>query len=157
MVEISGKFVGKGKKFCIVISRFNELITRKLLEGAIDCFQRHSVNGNDIDIYWVPGSFEIPSAIQKILKSKKKNKSYNGIIALGAVIRGDTPHFDYVAAEVSKGIASMSIESTIPVIYGVLTTDTIEQAMERAGTKAGNRGFNAALSVLEMSDLYGKI
>ena len=157
MVEIIGKFEGKGKKFCIVISRFNELITRKLLEGAIDCFQRHNVNGNDIDIYWVPGSFEIPSAIQKILKSKKKNKSYNGIIALGAVIRGDTPHFDYVAAEVSKGIASMSIESTIPVIYGVLTTDTIEQAMERAGTKAGNRGFNAALSALEMSDLYGKI
>ncbi|MDD3627346.1 MAG: 6,7-dimethyl-8-ribityllumazine synthase [bacterium] len=155
MAEISGKFDGKGKKFCIVISRFNELITKKLLEGSLDCFKRHNVREEDIDVYWVPGSFEIPSTIGKILKNK--SKKYHGVVALGAVIRGDTPHFDFVASEVSKGVSKIGMDSDVPVIYGILTTDTIEQAMERAGTKSGNRGFNAALAVLEMSDLYGKI
>lgn len=154
MPEISGNFEGKGKKFCIVISRFNDLITKKLLEGALDCFQRHDVSSENIDIFWVPGSFEIPAVLNKLVQAGSK---YSGYISLGAVIRGDTPHFDYVAGEVSKGVAKVGLESPVPVIYGILTTDTIEQAMERAGTKAGNRGFNAALSVLEMSDLYERI
>ena len=144
---------GSGKKFAIAVSRFNELITRKLLDGAIDGLIRHGVNSDDITIVWTPGAFEIPLACQKMANSKK----YDGVIALSAIIRGSTPHFDYVAAEISKGVASVMLDSGIPVIFGVLTTDNIEQAIERAGTKAGNKGFDAAMTAIEMVDLAGKI
>ncbi|MFH1825397.1 MAG: 6,7-dimethyl-8-ribityllumazine synthase [Candidatus Firestonebacteria bacterium] len=148
-----GNFIAKGKKFAIILSRFNEFITKKLLEGAMDTLKRHEADEKDIDVYYVPGSFEIPYVANKIAKSKK----YNAIVCLGAIIRGDTPHFDYIASEVSKGIASTSLETGLPVIFGVLTTDNIEQAIERAGTKAGNKGSEAALSAIEMANLYSKI
>ncbi|WP_026486888.1 6,7-dimethyl-8-ribityllumazine synthase [Caldanaerobius polysaccharolyticus] len=144
-----GKLVGSGKKFGIVISRFNEFITSKLLSGAIDALTRHGVNESDIQIVWTPGSFEIPLIAKKMAQSKK----YDAIICLGAVIRGETPHFDYVAAEVSKGIAKISLDTGIPVIFGVLTTDTIDQAISRAGTKSGNKGFEAAVAAIEMANL----
>lgn len=144
-----GKLVGNGKKFGIVVSRFNEFITSKLLSGAIDALTRHGVNESDIQIAWTPGSFEIPLIAKKMAESKK----YNAIICLGAVIRGETPHFDYVAAEVSKGIAKISLDTGIPVIFGVLTTDTIDQAISRAGTKSGNKGFDAAVTAIEMANL----
>ena len=150
---IEGKLNAKGKKFGIVASRFNELISNQLLSGAKDCFLRHECKETDITVAWVPGSFEIPFAAKKMAKSKK----YDAVLCLGAVIRGGTPHFDYIAAEVSKGIAQVGLESGLPVIFGVLTTDTIEQALERAGTKAGNKGWDAALSAIEMVDLFGKI
>ena len=150
---IEGNLSAKGMKVAIIISRFNELFTKKLQEGAIDCLLRHEASEEDIDIIWVPGAFEIPP-VAKMMADKKK---HDAIICLGAVIRGDTPHFDYVAAEVSKGIANASMESMIPIIYGVITTDTLEQAIERAGTKGGNKGFNAALSAIEMANLYKKI
>ena len=150
---IEGMLNGSGKKFAIAVSRFNELITRKLLDGAIDGLVRHGVNSDDITIVWTPGAFEIPLACQKMANSKK----YDGVIALSAIIRGSTPHFDYVAAEISKGVASVMLDSGIPVIFGVLTTDNIEQAIERAGTKAGNKGFDAAMTAIEMVDLAGKI
>jgi 6,7-dimethyl-8-ribityllumazine synthase len=148
--KYEGKLDGKDLKFSIVISRFNSFITEKLLEGAIDCLTRHNVNQDDIEVFWVPGSFEIPSMAKKIASLKRSD----AIICLGCVIRGETPHFDYIAAEVSKGVAQVSLESGIPVIFGVLTTDTIEQAIERAGTKAGNKGFDAALSAIEMANLF---
>ncbi|SHE74164.1 6,7-dimethyl-8-ribityllumazine synthase [Caldanaerobius fijiensis DSM 17918] len=144
-----GKLVGSGKKFGIVVSRFNEFITSKLLSGAIDALIRHGVNESDIEIAWTPGSFEIPLIAKKMAESKK----YNAVICLGAVIRGETPHFDYVAAEVSKGIAKISLDTGIPVIFGVLTTDTVEQAISRAGTKSGNKGFDAAVTAVEMANL----
>ena len=150
---IEGKFTAKGKKFGIVASRFNELISNQLLSGAKDCLLRHECKENDITVAWVPGSFEIPLASKKMAKSKK----YDAVICLGAVIRGGTPHFDYIAAEVSKGIANVGLEAGMPVIFGVLTTDTIEQALERAGTKAGNKGWDAALSAIEMVDLFSKL
>ena len=150
---VQGVFNGSGKKFGIVAGRFNELITGKLLEGAYDCLERHGVDLSDVTVCWVPGSFEIPVAAQRMARSKK----FDAVICLGAVIRGGTPHFDYVAAEVSKGVAAVSLAEGLPVIFGVLTTDTIEQAVERAGTKAGNKGWDAALSALEMSDLFTKI
>ncbi|MEJ2105184.1 MAG: 6,7-dimethyl-8-ribityllumazine synthase [Ignavibacteriaceae bacterium] len=150
---IEGKLTAKGKKIGIVASRFNELISNQLLSGAKDCLLRHDCKETDITVAWVPGSFEIPLAAKKMAKSKK----YDVVICLGAVIRGGTPHFDYIAAEVSKGIAQVALESGLPVIFGVLTTDTIEQALERAGTKAGNKGWDAALSAIEMVDLFGKI
>lgn len=149
---IEGQLSGSGKRFGIVASRFNELITRKLVEGALDCLIRHGTDKDAITIAWVPGAFEIPIAAQRMARSKK----YDSIICLGAVIRGGTPHFDYVAAEVSKGVAKVSLDEDLPVIFGVLTTDTIEQAVERAGTKAGNKGWNAALSAIEMVDLFSK-
>jgi 6,7-dimethyl-8-ribityllumazine synthase len=149
---IEGKLEAAGKRFAIVASRFNELISRKLVEGAIDCLVRHSAAQKDITVVWVPGSFEIPVVAKKLAQSG----TCDAIICLGAVIRGNTAHFDYVAAEVSKGIASVSLETGKPVIFGVLTTDTIEQAIERAGTKSGNKGFDAALSAIEMIDLLGK-
>jgi 6,7-dimethyl-8-ribityllumazine synthase len=148
-----GLLNASGKKFAIVVSRFNELIGKKLLEGAIDCLTRHNGQQENITVVWVPGAFEIPLVAKKLAKSKK----YNAVICLGAVIRGNTPHFEYIAAEVSKGIASISLELEVPVIFGVLTTDTIEQAVERAGTKGGNKGWDAAQSAMEMADLLSKL
>ena len=144
-----GNLIAQGLKFCIVIGRFNEFISSKLLGGAVDGLVRHGVDEQDIDIVWVPGSFEIPLIAQKMCEKKK----YDAIICLGAVIRGSTPHFDYVAAEVSKGIAKVMLDSCLPVIFGVLTTDNIEQAIERAGTKSGNKGYDAAVSAIEMANL----
>jgi 6,7-dimethyl-8-ribityllumazine synthase len=150
---IEGKLNAKGKKFGIVISRFNELISNQLLSGAKDCLLRHDCKEGDITIVWVPGSFEIPLIAKKMAQSKK----YNAVICLGAVIRGGTPHFDYIAAEVSKGVAQAGMETGLPVIFGVLTTDNIEQALERAGTKAGNKGWDAALSAIEMVNLIKEL
>ena len=144
-----GVLLGKGLKFGVVISRFNEFITKKLLEGAQDALVRHGVNPEDIDIAWVPGSFEISLAASKLAQSKR----YDAVICLGAVIRGATPHFEYIAAEVTKGIAKVGLETGLPVSYGIITADTLEQAIERAGTKAGNKGFDAAVSALEMANL----
>ena len=137
------------EKFCIVISRFNEFIGSKLLSGAIDELKRHGVDENNIDVVWCPGAFEIPLVAKKCAKTG----NYSAIITLGAVIKGSTSHYDYVCAEVSKGVASVSLETGIPVIFGVLTTDNIEQAIERAGTKAGNKGSDAAKSAIEMANL----
>ena len=148
-----GELNATGKKFAIVISRFNEFITSKLLDGALDCLTRHGAADGDIDVCWVPGSFEIPMVAQKAATNGK----YDAVICLGAVIRGQTPHFNYIAAEVSKGVAHVALESNIPTTFGVLTTDTIEQAIERAGTKAGNKGADAALAAIELADLIGKI
>ncbi|NOZ60524.1 MAG: 6,7-dimethyl-8-ribityllumazine synthase [Calditrichaeota bacterium] len=150
---IEGKFIGKDKKIGIVVSRFNEFISKKLLEGALDCLSRHQTNDNDIDIAWVPGSFEIPLAAQKMAQSKK----YDAVICLGALIRGATPHFNYIAAEVTKGIAQVNLQTGVPTVYGVITADTIEQAIERAGTKAGNKGWDAAMTALEMAELVTEI
>ena len=146
---IEGKLTTNGEKFCIIVSRFNEFISSKLLSGAIDELTRHGVNEENITVIWSPGAFEIPVIAQKAAQSNK----YNAIITLGAVIKGSTPHFDYVSAEVSKGVASVSIQTGVPVIFGVLTTDNIEQAIERAGTKAGNKGSDAAKSAIEMANL----
>jgi 6,7-dimethyl-8-ribityllumazine synthase len=147
---IQGKMDVLGKKFGIVVSRFNEFITSKLVDGALDTLVRHGVREMDIDVVWVPGAFEIPP----IAKKMASNKKYDAVICLGCVIKGDTPHFDYIAAEVSKGIAAVSMESEMPVVFGVLTTDSIEQSIERAGTKSGNKGADAAMSAIEMSNLY---
>jgi 6,7-dimethyl-8-ribityllumazine synthase len=144
-----GSLVGKGLKFGIVVSRFNEFITNKLLSGAQDALLRHGVADDDIEIAWVPGAFEIPVIARKMAAGG----TYNAVICLGAVVRGSTPHFDYVAAEVSKGVAKVSLETGVPVTYGVITADTLEQAIERAGTKAGNRGFDAAADAIEMANL----
>lgn len=149
MRTIEGNLVSKGLKVGIVVGRFNEFIVSKLLGGALDGLKRHGVDENNIDVAWVPGAFEIPL----IAKKMAKNEKYDAIICLGAVIKGSTPHFDYVCAEVSKGIASVSLSSEKPVIFGVLTTDTIEQAIERAGTKAGNKGYDAAVTAIEMANL----
>jgi 6,7-dimethyl-8-ribityllumazine synthase len=149
MKTIEGKLNAKGLKFGIVIARFNEFISGKLLSGCLDGLNRHGADANAIDVVWAPGAFEMPLLAKKMAANTK----YDAVICLGAVIRGATPHFDYVAAEVSKGIASVSLESGKPVIYGVLTTDNIEQAIERAGTKGGNKGFDAALAAIEMADL----
>jgi 6,7-dimethyl-8-ribityllumazine synthase len=150
---IEGSLVSKGKKFGLVVSRFNEFISNKLLAGALDALQRHGVKDDEITVAWVPGSFEIPVAAKRMADSGK----YDAVIALGAVIRGGTPHFDYVAAEVSKGVAQVSLSGKTPVMFGVLTTDTIEQAIERAGAKAGNKGFDAAVAAIEMVNLLEQI
>ena len=147
--QFEGKLLGKGLKFGLVISRFNEFITRKLLEGAQDALVRHGASEADIEVAWVPGSFEIPLVAKKLAQSKR----YDAIICLGAVIRGGTPHFDYVAAEVSKGVARVGLETGLPVMYGVITADNLEQAIERAGTKMGNRGFEVAEHAIEMANL----
>lgn len=149
---IQGILNAKNKKFGIVVGRFNEFISNKLLSGAIDCLERHECDTNDITVAWVPGAFEIPLAAKKMAVSKK----YDAVICLGAVIRGSTPHFDYVAAEVSKGIAHVGLDTDVPVIFGVITSDTIEQAIERAGTKSGNKGWDAALTAIEMADVMKK-
>ena len=148
-----GVLVGKGLRFGLVVSRYNEFFSRKLLEGAQDALLRHGVSEDDIEIAWTPGSFEIPQIAQKLAQTKK----YDAIICLGAVIRGGTPHFDYIAAEVTKGIATVGLNTGLPVIYGVITTDTLEQAIERSGTKAGNKGFDAAVSAIEMANLMKSI
>lgn len=150
---IEGKLTAKGKKFGVVVSRFNELISTQLLSGAQDCMLRHECKQEDITVAWVPGSFEIPLTAKKMAQSS----SYDAIICLGAVIRGGTPHFDYISAEVSKGVAQVGLETGLPVIFGIITADTIEQALERAGTKAGNKGWDAALSAIEMANLMQKI
>jgi 6,7-dimethyl-8-ribityllumazine synthase len=150
---IEGKLTAKGKKFGVVISRFNDLISSQLLLGAQDCLVRHECKQDDITVAWVPGSFEIPLVAKKMANSK----NYDAVICLGAVIRGGTPHFDYISAEVSKGVAQVGLEAGLPVIFGIITADTIEQALERAGTKAGNKGWDAALSAIEMVNLMGKI
>lgn len=153
MKVLEGVFNGEGLKIGIIASRFNEFITSKLVSGAEDCLTRHGVADEDISVAWVPGAFEIPVIAKKMALSKK----YDAIICLGAVIRGATSHYDYVCAEVSKGIAAVSLETGLPVLFGILTTDTIEQAIERAGTKAGNKGTDCAMSALEMVNLMKNI
>lgn len=147
--NFEGTLIGKGLKFGIVVARFNDFITRRMLDGAQDALVRHHVNADDVDVAWVPGSFEIPLIAKKLAQSHK----YDAIICLGAVIRGGTPHFEYVAAEVTKGVAMVGLETGLPVIYGVITADTLEQAIERAGTKEGNEGAKAAVSAIEMANL----
>jgi 6,7-dimethyl-8-ribityllumazine synthase len=150
MVRVmEGNFTGRELKFGIVCARFNEFIVSKLLGGAIDALRRHEVNEENIDVAWVPGAYEIPLIAKKMAESKK----YDAVITLGAVIKGSTPHFDYVCAEVSKGVAAISLETGIPVMFGVLTVNSIEQAIERAGTKAGNKGSEAATGAIEMVNL----
>ncbi|MEG1254620.1 6,7-dimethyl-8-ribityllumazine synthase [Clostridium sp.] len=152
MRMIEGNLVAEGLKVGIVVGRFNEFIVSKLLGGAIDGLRRHGVDENNIEVAWVPGAFELPLIAKKMVKSEK----YDAVICLGAVIKGSTPHFDYVCSEASKGIASVSLSSEKPVVFGVLTTDTIEQAIERAGTKAGNKGYDAAVTAIEMANLLKK-
>jgi len=147
--EYKGMLLGEGLKFGLVVSRFNEFISGRLLEGAKDALLRHGVKEDDIEVAWTPGSFEAPLIAKKLVESGK----YHAVICLGAVIRGGTPHFEYIAAEVTKGIASVSLNSGVPVVHGVITADNLEQAIERAGTKQGNKGFDAALSAIEMANL----
>ena len=146
---IEGQLIGEGKRFGIVVSRFNDFISEKLVGGALDALTRTGSRKEDIDILKVPGAFEIPLAAQQLARTGK----YHAVICLGAVIRGATPHFDYVSAEVSKGVAQVSLENAVPVIFGILTTDTVEQAIERAGTKSGNKGWSAAMAAVEMANL----
>ena len=153
MNKLEGKLVAEGAKIGIVAARFNEFITNKLVSGAIDGLVRHDVDENDIDVAWVPGAFEIPLIARKMADTGR----YDAVICVGAVIRGSTSHYDYVCNEVSKGIASVSLKAGIPVMFGVLTTDTIEQAIERAGTKAGNKGYDCALGAIEMINLIKNI
>lgn len=149
MKVFEGQLVARDYRFGIVVSRFNEFLSQKLLSGALDALKRHEVKEEDIEISWVPGAFEIPLAAQKMAMSRK----YNAIICLGVVIRGATPHFEYVAGEVAKGVARVGLDTGVPAIFGVITSDTIEQAIERAGTKAGNKGWDAAIGAIEMADL----
>ena len=148
-----GMLLGEGLKFGVVISRFNEFITKKLLDGAQDALLRHGVSDGDIDVAWVPGSFEIPLVAKKLAQTKK----YDAIICLGAVIRGETPHHEYIATEATKGIAKLGLEYELPVSYGIITADSLEQAIERAGTKAGNRGADAAVDAIEMANLLRSV
>lgn len=151
--EIYGELNAAEKKFAIVVSRFNDFLTAKLKDGAIDCLIRHGAKADDIAIVWVPGSFELPPAANRVASSGK----YDAVICVGALVRGQTPHFDIIASEIAKGIAKIGMESSIPVVFGVVTADTLEQAIERAGTKQGNRGFDAAMSAIEMVNLYSNI
>jgi len=153
MTVYEGNLIGKGLKVGIVVGRFNDLLGSRLLSGAQDALVRHGVTSQDIDIAWVPGAFEIPLVAQKLAQSAK----YDVILALGIIIRGGTPHFEYVAAEVSKGIAKVSLDESVPVMFGIITADSIEQAIERAGTKAGNKGFDAAVAGIEMASLLKSI
>jgi len=153
MKVFEGSFAAKGIRVGIVAARFNEFITSKLLDSALDCLRRHDVNEESIDVAWVPGAFEIPLIASKMAKSGK----YDAVICLGAVIRGGTTHYDYVCSEVSKGIANVSLNSDVPVLFGVLTTENIEQAIERAGTKAGNKGYDCAAGAIEMANLIREI
>ena len=149
MKVLEGNYAGRGLRIGIVAARFNEFITSKLIGGAEDALVRHEVAKDDIELAWVPGAFEIPLAAKKMAESGR----YDAVITLGAVIKGETPHFDYVCAEVSKGVATVSLQSNVPVIFGVLTTNTIEEAIQRAGTKAGNKGFDAGVTAIEMVNL----
>ncbi|UCF63518.1 MAG: 6,7-dimethyl-8-ribityllumazine synthase [bacterium] len=151
--QVHGILSAENRKFAIVVSRFNEFISGKLLEGALDCLSRHKAADKNVQIFWVPGSFEIPIIAHRLAKTNK----FDAVICLGAVIRGSTPHFEYIASEVAKGIAHSAFETGLPVIFGIITADTLEQAIERAGTKAGNKGWDAALSAIEMSDLISKL
>ena len=151
--SFEGNLIGKNKTFGIVVSRFNSFITKKLLEGARDCLIRHSTKEDDIDVFWVPGACELPITAMRLAKNAK----HNGIVCLGAVIRGETPHFDYVSSEAAKGISEVGLQTGIPTIYGVITTDTLEQAIDRAGARGGNKGSEAALAALEMVNLFDKM
>jgi 6,7-dimethyl-8-ribityllumazine synthase len=151
--SFEGNLIGKNKTFGIVVSRFNSFITKKLLEGAQDCLIRHGIKDDDIDVFWVPGACELPITAMRVAKNAK----HNGIICLGAVIRGETPHFDYVSSESAKGISEVGLATGIPTIYGVITTDTLEQAIDRAGARGGNKGAEAALAALEMVNLFDKM
>lgn len=151
--HIEGHLNAKGFRFGLVISRFNEFISGKLLSGALDALKRHEAKDEDMEIFWVPGSFEIPLVAKKLAKSER----FDAVICLGAVIRGNTPHFEYVASEVAKGIALVELDTEVPVMFGVITSDTLEQAIERAGTKAGNKGWDAALGAIEMVNLMQKL
>ena len=150
---IEGNLIARGKKFGVIASRFNDFITKELLSGCMDTLVRHGADENDVVVAWAPGAFEIPTVAQKMAKAK----NYDAIICLGTVIRGSTPHFDYIASEVAKGIAKVSLDSGLPVIFGVITADTIEQAIERSGTKEGNKGRDAAISAIEMANLLNQI
>jgi len=152
MREIRGSFSGKGKKIVIIISRFNEFISNQLLQGCADTLNKSGVTKENISVIWTPGSFEIPQVLSKL-----DTKKFNAVIALGAVIRGETPHFDYIASEVAKGVARISQDKKIPAAFGIITADTVEQAVERAGAKQGNKGRDAALAALEMADIYSQI
>jgi 6,7-dimethyl-8-ribityllumazine synthase len=153
MAQYEGDLIGSGLKVGIVVARFNELLSNRLLSGANDAFIRHGVAENDIDVAWVPGSFEIPFVAKKLAESGR----YDAVVALGVVIRGGTPHFEYVSSEVAKGVAKAGLDSGVPVMFGVITADTIEQAVERAGTKAGNKGWEAANGAIEMANLMKRI
>ncbi|NQT83423.1 6,7-dimethyl-8-ribityllumazine synthase [bacterium] len=148
-----GKLIAKEKKFGIVVSRFNDFISKELLAGAMDALTRHGAKEDDVEVAWVPGSFEIPGTARVMAESGK----YHAVICLGAVIRGATPHFNFIASEAAKGVAQVSLQTGVPTIFGVITTDTIEQAIERAGTKAGNKGFLAAAAAIEMANLYDEL
>jgi len=150
---IEGSLIGKGKKFGIVVSRFNDFITKGLVSGCIDTLIRHGVEDKDLTVVWVPGAFEISTVAQRLAKAK----THDALICLGTVIRGSTPHFDYIASEVAKGIAKVSLDTGLPVIFGIITADTIEQAIERAGTKDGNKGRDAALTAIEMANLLTQL
>lgn len=153
MKTIEGKLVARDYRFGLVVSRFNEFISGHLLNGALDCLKRHEADEEKIEVIWVPGAFEIPLAAKKAVLSKR----FDAVICLGAVIRGSTPHFDYIASEVAKGVAHVGLESGTPVIFGVITSDTLEQAIERAGSKAGNKGWQAAAAAIEMADLSSQL
>ena len=150
---MKANLMAKGKRFGIVVSRFNEFLSAKLLDGAVDTLKQHGAGDNAVDVAWVPGSFEIPVAAQKMAKSKK----YDALICLGAVIRGATPHFDYIASEAAKGISKVSLDSGVPCIFGIITADSLEQAIERAGTKLGNKGRDAAINAVEMANLFDNL
>ena len=150
---VKGSLVAKGLKFAVIVSRFNEFLSSKLLDGAQDTLTRHGADEKDISLFWVPGSFEIPPIALRLARSKK----YDAVICLGAVIRGETPHFDYISREVAKGIAHVALSENVPCVFGIITADTLEQAIERSGTKSGNKGRDAALSAIEMANLYEKV
>ena len=150
---IQGNMIAKGKKFGIVVSRFNEFISSKLLEGAVDIFLNHGVKEEDVSVVWVPGSFEVPVLAGKMASTGK----YDGVVCLGAIIRGETPHFDLIASEAAKGVAKVAMSSKVPCVFGIITTDNLEQAVERAGTKSGNKGREAARTAIEMCNLYSRV
>ena len=150
---IEGQLSAKGRKFGVVVGRFNSFVSKQLLAGALDCLKRHGAEENDIVVAWVPGSFELPMAAKKLAESKK----YDAVICLGVLIRGQTPHFDLISAEATRGIAQVAFDSGLPAAYGVITADSLEQAIERGGTKAGNKGCDAAMAAIEMADLYTQL
>jgi 6,7-dimethyl-8-ribityllumazine synthase len=150
---IEGNLNAAGKKFCLVVSRFNDLISQQLVAGALDCIVRHGGNDGEVEVVWVPGSFEIPAVAARAAATKK----YQAVICLGAIIRGATPHFEYVAAEAAKGVAQVSLSSGVPTVFGMITADNLDQALDRAGSKSGNKGWQAALAAIELTDLYTKL